>query len=134
MAGYRVNPFARKAFQAGSASLTQFQFVQVNSSDQIVTPAASGVFCWVLDDAPALSGATITNDMPSGGYVVGAYYGCINPFLAMPKVIAGASLSANAAVTTDTSGHAVAVAGSGVILGYTVAACSSGDIVQIAAA
>ena len=133
MASYRVSPFARKAFAAGSTSLTQFQFVQVNSSDQIVTPSASGVFCWVLDDAPALSGATITNDMPTGGYVVGAYYGCINPALAMPKVISGASLAANVAVTNDTSGHAVAALGSAVVLGYTVAASNSGDIIQIAA-
>lgn len=134
MASYKSNPYAGKAFPAGSANLTQFQFVAINSSGQIVTPAATGVFALVLDDAPSLAGATITNDMPSGGYTVGRFYGCLSTMMAWAKVITGASLGAGVAVQTDTNGHAVPLVAGGVALGYTVAASSSGDIVVIAPA
>lgn len=134
MAAYKPNPYAGKAFPAGSASLTQFQFVEINASGEIVTPTATGVFALVLDDAPALAGATITNDMPSGGYTVGRYYGCLSTMMAWAKVISGANLSAGVAVQTDTNGHAVPLVTGGVVLGYTVAASNSGDIIEIAPA
>ncbi|MHB1950165.1 MAG: hypothetical protein ACYCQK_01670 [Acidiferrobacteraceae bacterium] len=134
MAASKPNPYAGEAFPAGSASLTQFQFVEINSSGQIVTPTATGVFALVLNDAPALAGATITNDMPSGGYVVGAYYGCISSLMSWVKVISGAALTAGQAVQTDTSGHAVPLLAGGVTLGYAIAASNSGDIVQLAPA
>ena len=132
MANSKPNPYAGKAFPAGSTSLTQFQFVVVNSSGQIVTPAATGVYAFVLWEAGNLATQTITNDMPSGGYVVGAYYGVLSPMMSWAKVITGASLAVNTPVMTDTSGHAIAATGSGVILGYTIAACNSGDVVEIA--
>ena len=129
-----VPSHARWAFPAGSTSLTQFQFVQINSSGQIVTPATSGVYALVLDDAPALSGATITNDMPSGGFVVGAFYSCVFSTICVQKVLTGANLTVGQAVMTDASGHAVPQTGSGVILGYAIQASNSGDIVRIAPA
>lgn len=134
MAYSKPNPYAGIALPAGSASLAQFQFVQINSSGQIVTPAASGVFALVLDEAGALATETITNDMPSGGYTVGAHYGCLSTSAAWCKVKSGANLTAGQAVMTDASGHAVPASGSGVVLGYAIAASNSGDIVTIAPA
>jgi hypothetical protein len=131
MAVSKISPFARWSFPAGSANLTQFQFVAINSSGQIVTPSVSGVFALVLD-APNLAGATITNDMPSGGFVVGYEYGCASPFMAWTKVISGANLTAGVAVMTDTSGHAIPQSGTGITLGYTIAASNSGDIITLA--
>lgn len=132
MAYSKSNPYAGLAFPAGSASLAQFQFVQINSSGQIVTPTVSGVFAFVLDEAGALATETLTNEMPSGGYVVGAPYGCIDPHLAYTKVKSGANLTAGAAVMTDANGHAIPAAGTGVVLGYAIAASNSGDIVTLA--
>jgi hypothetical protein len=131
MASSRVPSHARKAYPAGATSLTQFQFVELNSSGQIITPTVTGVYALVLDDAPALSGATITNDMPSGGYIVGAYYGCVFSTVCSQKVITGANLTAGQAVMTDTNGHAVPLVAGGVALGYAGHASNSGDIVQI---
>jgi hypothetical protein len=132
MANSKPNPYAGKAFPAGSTSLTQFQFVVVNSSGQIVTPAATGVYALVLWEGGNLATQTIANDMPSGGYVVGSYYGVLSSMMSWAKVITGANLAVNTPVMTDTSGHAIAATGSGVILGYTLAASNSGDIVEIA--
>jgi hypothetical protein len=123
-----VPSHARWSFQAGSTSLQQFQFVNVNSSGQIVTPTVTGAFAFVLDDAPSNIGATITNDMPSGNYTVGNYYGCVAPSGVFQKVITGASLTPGTAIMTDTSGHAVACLTGGVVLGWTIASSSSGDI------
>lgn len=129
-----VPSHARWDFQAASASLTQFQFVQVNSSGLIQTPTVTGVYALVLDDAPALSGATITNDMPSGGYVVNAWYGCVFSTICAQKVITGAALTPGTPVMTDANGHAVPQVPGGVILGYAIQASNSGDIVVIAPA
>lgn len=128
MATSLVSQYDYWSFQAGSASLAQFQFCTLNGSGQLVTPAATGVFAVVLDDAP--HGATLSNDLFSGGYVVGNYYTCV--LKGVQKVISGASLGAGVAVMTDTSGHAIAETGAGkVILGWTLAACNSGDLVSI---
>ncbi len=131
MAVSLVPSHQRWSFPAGSASLTQFQFVTLNGSGQLVTPAATGVFAFVLDDAPSLSGATISNDMPTGGYSVGAPYGVVLPLGNVQKVITGANLSAGVPIQTDTSGHAVAFVSGGVCLGWTLKASSSGDIVEV---
>jgi len=132
MASSKSNPYAGKSFPAGSTSLAQFQFVVINSSGQIVTPSATGVFALVLWEAGNLATETITNNMPSGGYVVGNNYGVISPFMSWSKVITGANLTVGQAVMTDTSGHAIPQTGSGVILGYALAASNSGDIVELA--
>ncbi len=126
-----VSPYCSKAFPAASASLNQFQFVQVTSTGTIQTPSATGVFCWVLNDAPSMIGLTVTNDFPQNGFVVGAYYTCLAVGLTGYKVISGESLAANTAIATGTDGKAYHNSGSGVTLGYTVAASNSGDIVQI---
>lgn len=129
-----VPSHARWAFPASTASLTQYQYVNLTSTSTLQTPTATGVWAMVLDDAPALSGATISNDMPTGGFVVGAYYGCVFPQLCVQKVISGQNLTTGQAVMTDTSGHAVQLVAGGVILGYTIEASNSGDIVRIAPA
>lgn len=134
MAVSLVPSHARWSFPAGSASLTQFQFVSINSTGQIITPTVTGAYAVVLDDAPSLSGATITNDLPSGGYTVGAQYGCVFSTICAQKVITGASLNPGVAVMTDTSGHAVAALSGAVVLGWTIAASSSGDLATIAPA
>lgn len=126
-----VPSHARWSFPAGSASLTQFQFVNVNSSGQIITPAATGVFAFVLDDAPSNVGATITNDMPSGGYTVGNYYGCVAPSGVFQKVITGASLTPGQAVMTDASGHGIVAITGAIVLGWAIGASSSGDIATL---
>jgi hypothetical protein len=131
MAVSLVPSHQRWSFPAGNASLTQFQFVTLNGSGQLVTPSATGVFAFVLDDAPSLSGATITNDMPSGGYSVGTNYGVVLPLGNVQKVITGANLSAGVAIQTDTSGHAVPFVSGGVCLGWTLKASNSGDIVEV---
>jgi hypothetical protein len=125
---------ARWMFPAGSAGLTQYQYVQINSSGQIVTPSATGVYALVLDDAPALAGATITNDMPSGGFIVGADYACVASTVCFQKVITGAALTPGEPVMTNASGAAVPAATGGVVLGYAIQASNSGDIVVIAPA
>lgn len=130
----KPNPYAGQSFPAGSTSLAQFQFVEINSSGEIVTPTASGVFALVLDEAGSLASQSLTNDMPSGGYVVGQYYGCLSSNMSWCKVKSGANLTAGAAVMTDTNGHAIPVSGSGIVLGYAIAASSSGDIVELAPA
>lgn len=121
----------RWAFPAGSASLAQYQFVALNGSGQLITPAAAGVFAMVLDDAPSNAGATLgTNGLYSGGYTVGRNYGVV--FDGVMKVIAGGTIAAGVAIKTDTSGHAVASSTSGdVVLGWTLGACVSGDLVSI---
>ena len=129
-----VPPHARWSLPAGSTSLTQFQFVALNGSGQVVTPSSTGVWALVLDDAPALSGSTITNDMPTGGYVVGAYYSCVASTICFQKVISGANLTPGQAVQTDASGHAVPLVTGGVTLGHAIQASNSGDIVVIAPA
>lgn len=131
-----VIPQLRKSFPAGSGSLNQFQFVAVNTSGQIVTPSATGVFALVLDDAPSLAassslGSESTGGQPSGGYTVGTNYGCVLPSAGRQKVITGASFNPGVAVMTDTSGHAVAAVTGAVVLGWTLAASNSGDIVDI---
>ena len=131
MATSLISPYASKTFPAGSASLNQFQFVQVNSTGQIISPASTGVFAWVLNDAPAIAGLTVTNDFPQNGFVVGAYYTCVAPHLSQCKVISGESLAANTAVATGTDGKAYHNSGTGVVLGYTVAASNTGDIISI---
>lgn len=134
MANSKPNPFAGYDLPAGSTSLAQFQFVAINSSGQIITPTSSGVFALVLDEAGSLASETLTNDMPSGGYVVGQNYGCLSSFMSWCKVKTGANLTAGQAVMTDANGHAVGQAGSGITLGYAIAASTSGDIVTIAPA
>ncbi len=134
MAISKLNPFAGEAFPAGSTSLAQFQFVEINSSGQIITPTVSGVFALVLVEAGSLATETLTNDMPSGGYVVGSYYGCVSSSMSWVKVKSGASLTAGTAVMTDAYGHAIPQSGSGITLGYAIAASNSGDIVQLAPA
>lgn len=130
-----VPAHARWSFPAGTASLQQFQFVGINSSGQIVAPAASGVYALVLDDAPSVAAATgTTADMPTGGYTVGAYYGCVFSSICVMKVLTGANLTAGTAVMTNTSGAAIAATGTGVVLGYAIAASNSGDITYIAPA
>lgn len=125
MATSLVPPYGRKAFPAGATGLVQFQFCALNTAGQIITPAGAGVFAVVLDDAGALT----TGGLP-GPLTVGNFYGCV--FMGVQKVISGASLNPGVAVKTDTSGHAVAASSSGdVILGWTLSACSSGDLVQI---
>ena len=115
---------------AGSANLAQFQFVTFNNAGQLITPG-SGVFAVVLDDAPSLANATQgTGGEWSGGYVVGTNYGYV--FQGVQKVITGANLNPGVAVMSDNSGHAIAATGAGnVILGWTLAASSSGDIAPI---
>lgn len=120
----------RWSFPAGSAGLQQYQFVAINSSGQIVTPTSTGVFAVVLDDAPSLAVSTVgTGGVVTGGYTVGQNYGCV--FDGIMKVISGATLSPGAAIQTDTSGHAVSAVTGGVILGWTLAASSSGDIISV---
>jgi hypothetical protein len=125
-----VPSHARWSFPAGNANLAQFQFCAINASGQIITPAVSGVFAVVLDDAPNIQNSTLANDLYSGGYVVGASYGCVLGMCVM-KVITGANLNPGVAVMTDASGHAIAQAGSGITLGYTLEASSSGDVAGI---
>jgi hypothetical protein len=127
-----VPSHARWSFPAGSSNLQQFQFVALNASGQIVTPAATGVYAMVLDDAPALAGSTIVNDMPTGGFTVGVYYGCVAPMGCFQKVITGAALTPGTAVMTDTNGHAVAAVTGAVVLGFTIASSNAGDIAVIA--
>lgn len=130
MATSMVPEYGRKAFPAGSASLAQFQFVAFNGSGQLITPGSAGIFAVVLDDAPSLASSTLANELYSGGYTVGRNYGCV--FSGVQKVISGAGLTVGTAVKTDTSGHAVAASSGGdVILGWTLATCNSGDLVQI---
>lgn len=120
----------RWSFPAGSAGLQQYQFVALNSSGQIITPTATGVFAFVLDDAPSLQVSTVgTGGTLTGGYTVGTNYGVV--FEGIMKVISGANLTAGAQVQTDTSGHAVLSVANGVSLGWTLAASNSGDIVSI---
>lgn len=124
-----VPSHARWSFPAGSASLSQFQFVALNSTGQIVAPSATGVFAYVLDDAPSIIGATISNDIPTLNYSVGTNYGCVAPAGVFQKVIFGATLSTpGTAIMTNTSGQAVAAVTGAVVLGWTLAAQSSADI------
>lgn len=127
-----VSPYCSAAFEASAAGLSQFQFVTFTSSGQIETPSSSGVYCWVLYDSPSLSGATVQNDLATGGYVVGAYYTCVNPAMTGCKVISGGTLTIGEAITTNTNGEAVAQSGTGLVLGYALAAVSAGDLVPIA--
>jgi hypothetical protein len=126
-----VPAHGRWAFPAGATSLAQFQFVEINSSGELITPASAGIFAVVLDDAPQLSGATLgTGGEYSGGYTVGVPYGVV--FQGVQKVITGANLTPGTAVKTDTSGHAVAASSAGdVILGWTLFASNSGDLAPI---
>ena len=126
-----VPSHARWSFPAGSTSLKQFQFVSVNSSGQIITPTVTGAFALVLDDAPSNIGATITNDLPSGNYTVGNEYACVAPAGCFQKVYTGVSLNPGVAVMTDTNGAAVAAVTGAVVLGWTIAASSSGDVATI---
>lgn len=120
----------RWTFPAGSASLQQYQFVAVNSSGQIVTPSATGVFAMVLDDAPSLAASSLgTGGVQTGGYTVGTNYSVV--FEGVMKVISGANLTPGTAVQTDTNGHAVAALSGGVILGWTLASSNSGDTISI---
>ncbi len=122
-----VPSHARWSFPAGSTSLAQFQFVTLNGSAQLITPASSGVWAFVLDDAPSNQNATLNaNGMYTGGYVVGNYYGCVIGSC-IQKVYYGGTLAAGVAVTTNTSGQAIA-AGAGVVLGYTLEAGVSGEL------
>lgn len=128
-----VSPYDRWSFPAGSTALQQFQFVQLNASGQIVTPAVSGTggLTGVLDDAPNNSTATLgANGMYSGGYTVGVEYGCVIGACVM-KVIAGAALTPGQAVMTDANGHAIPQSGTGVTLGYAVESATSGSLVPI---
>lgn len=134
MANSKVSQYAGMAFPAGSTSLAQFQFVVINSSGQIVTPSTSGVFALVLWEAGSLATETLSNGLPSGGYVVGSYYDCVSPFMSWPKVITGANLTVGQAVMTDANGHAIPQSGSGITLGYAIAASNSGAVATLSPA
>jgi hypothetical protein len=123
MAVSLVPQTGRWAYPAGATGLSQFQFVTFNGSGQLVTPA-SGVFAVVLDDAPPLlAGAP-------GPYVVGVDYGIV--FQGVQKTLLGANLAAGVPVITNAAGAAIAATGAGnVILGWTMEAGSSGDIVPV---
>lgn len=136
MANSLVDPHGRLAYPAGSASLTQFRFVALNSSGQLVLPSANGLAIGVLDDAPILSAGTLQSDGSySGGYTVGTaqagpFYGVV--FSGAIKVKAGATLSPMTPVATDNQGQAVAATGAGTnILGVTMFGCNSGDLVMV---
>lgn len=126
-----VDPHGRWSYPAGITGLSQFIFTALNASGQLILPSANGLAIGVIDDAPSMSGATLgSDDEFSGGFVVGTYYGIV--FSGVIKVRAGANLNPMVAVAADASGHAVAASGSGtVILGVTMAACSSGDLVSV---
>ena len=120
----------RWSFPAGTAGLQQYQFCALNSTGQLIMPAATGVFAVVLDDAPSLQVSTVgTGGVVTGGYTVGTNYGTV--FDGIMKVISGANLTPGAAIQTDTNGHAVPAVSGGVILGYTLAASSSGDVISV---
>jgi hypothetical protein len=122
MATSLVSQWGRYSFPAGATGLAQFSFVTLNSSGQLVVPAA-GALCMVLDDAPPLlAGAP-------GPYVVGVYYGCV--FEGVIKVQAGAAITPLEVVTTDANGHAVVAATTNTINGVALAAGNSGDLVPI---
>lgn len=127
-----VPAHGRWSFPAGAANLQQFQFVQINGSGEIVTPAATGVYCVVLDDAPNLANATFSPSTGeyTGGYQVGVDYGCV--FAGVQKVITGANLTPGTPVMNDANGHAIPAAGAGaVILGWTLFNSNSGDLAPI---
>lgn len=128
-----VPSHARWAFPAGSASLGQYQFCALNGTGQLVTPSSTGVFAVVLDDAPSLQasasiGSEQSGGQPSGGYTVGRNYTCVLPTGVVQKVKTGANLTPGVAIMSDASGHAVAAITGAVVLGWTLAASSSGDI------
>lgn len=131
MAVSLVDPHGRWAFPAGATTLQQFTFVALNGSGQLVAPSANGLAIGVLDEAPQLAGATLnTNEEYTGGYTVGVNYGVV--FSGVQKVYAAATLAAGVIVATNASGQAVAASGSGTyILGVTMQACNSGDLVPV---
>lgn len=133
MANSLVDAHGRLAAPAGTASLTQFTFVALNSSGQLVAPSANGLAIGILDDAPQLNASGVTlgaNGEYSGGYVVGTQYGYV--FSGAQKVYAAANLAPMTPIATNASGQAVAVSGTGTyILGVTLAACNTGDLVMV---
>jgi len=114
----------RWTFPAGQTSLTQFTFVTLNGSGQLVVPAA-GAQCVVLDDAPALA----PGGAP-GPYVVGVSYGVVFEGVIRVKLGAG-GITALAPVTTDNAGLAVAAGSGNVINGVAMAAGNAGDLCSI---
>lgn len=113
---------------SGNTGVGQYQFVQVTSTAQIEAPSATGVFCVILDDAPSNVNATLgSNDLYTGGYVVGVNYGCVLPTGVVQKVYYGGTLNAGVPVMANTSGQAVAATG-GITLGYTMEAGASGEL------
>jgi hypothetical protein len=124
MAQTLVSEFGRWTFPAGSTSLVQYQFVTINASGQIVTPASSAVPCLILDDAPQLGAGGV-----QGPTVVGVYYGCV--FTGIMKVIAGAAITPGQQIASDTSGHAIVASGANAVQGYSFTAASTGDLVAM---
>lgn len=130
MAISRVPPHARESFPAGEAGLQQFAFCAFDASGNLIVPDSAGVFAVVMDDAPNIQSSTLSNDLYSGGYQVGVYYGVVLSWC-LQKVILGATLAAGVPVMTDTNGHAVAATTGNVILGYTAFAGNSGDLAPV---
>lgn len=132
MAVSLVDPHGRWAYPAGITGLTQFTFVALNASGQLILPSANGIAIGILDEgASTMNAGTLgANGEYSGGYTVGAYYGIV--FSGVQKVYAAATLAAGVPVATNSSGQAVAVAGTGTyILGVTMASAVSGDLVPV---
>lgn len=130
MATSLVDPHARVTYPAGSAALAQFLFVALNGSEQLVLPGAGGVAIGILDDSPSLAAATLgADDLYSGGFTVGRYYGIV--VRGLMKVRASANIAAQAPVMTDAAGKALTATATNVILGVAMHACASGDLVQV---
>lgn len=120
----------RWSFPAGATGLAQYQFCALNSTGQLITPAATGVFAVVLDDAPNIQNSTLGSDgLYSNGYTVGQNYGTV--FAGIMKVRCNATMNPGTSVMTDTNGKAIAAISGAVILGWTLVATSAGDIAEI---
>lgn len=129
--GIQVDEHDRFAgYTAGSASLQQFQLCGINSSGELINPAADGDYAVVLDDAPSLSGSTQgANGEYSGGYVVGQNYGVVTG--GIMKVIAGTTLAVGDQVMANTSGQAIVATSGNIAIGFSLGAAASGDYCSI---
>jgi len=98
-------------------SASQFCFVALNSSGQLILPAAGGDCVGVLQDKPDAAGRV--------GEVA-----MLNASLRL-KVKAAAIMNAGVKVQADAAGNAIAALTGDHVLGTTLKACAVGDLVEI---
>lgn len=98
-------------------SASQFCFVTLNSSGNLVLPAAGGDCIGVLQDKPDAAG----------------HYGQVGMLESSGKlkVVSAAIMNAGVKVQADASGHAIAALTGDHVLGTTAKACAVGDLVEI---